>query len=162
MYCMRICTLMHTSNKQVCIQNQTNWYQLNNTQHEAHYSSGKIISQHFSSPIRLDPSATYGHFTAYDKLLRYGVKPASWLQRLPHSISWMIIHNKIEDVYVIICIYMCMFTDTEIYCMMCKPYTWNLKPPASFGALEMPQRKLYEYFTTKQGSNSCRGKTKIV
>ena len=60
MYCMRICTLVHTSNKQVCIQNQTNWYKLNNTQHEAHYSSGKIISQHFSSPIRLDPSAAYG------------------------------------------------------------------------------------------------------
>ena len=175
MYCMRICTLVHTSNKQVCIQNQTNWYKLciqnqtnwyklNNTQHEAHYSSGKIISQHFSSPIRLDPSAAYGHFTAYDKLLRYGVKPASWLQRLPLSISWMIIHKKIEDVYVIICIYiyMCMFTDTEIYCMICKPYTWNSKPPASFGALEMPQRKLDEYFTNKQGSNSCWGKTKIV
>ena len=33
------------------------------------------------------------------------MKPASWLQRLPLSISWMIIHKKIEDVYVIICIY---------------------------------------------------------
>ena len=78
------------------------------------------------------------------------------------SVGWSFTKRLKMYMWLYAYIYMCMFTDTEIYCMICKPYTWNSKPPASFGALEMPQRKLDEYFTNKQGSNSCWGKTKIV